>query len=85
VQLSDKGPEILLRQNFWGPEILEFPAPMIFRKSLISCCGATIWKGAGISGRKFHFGISGGRNFRPQAGISEVSFLQRADFKLAYK
>jgi hypothetical protein len=31
VQLSDKGPEILLRQNFRGPEILEFLAPAIFR------------------------------------------------------
>jgi hypothetical protein len=30
VQLSGKCPEILLRQNFQGPEILEFPAPAIF-------------------------------------------------------
>jgi hypothetical protein len=31
VHLADKGPEILETQNFRGPEIPEFPAPVIFR------------------------------------------------------
>jgi hypothetical protein len=45
VQLSGRGPEILRNQNFWGPEIPEFPALRIFAESFLLSCGATFCKG----------------------------------------
>jgi hypothetical protein len=48
-------------QNFWGPEILEFPALRNLAKSFTERCGATLCKGARNSGlaefpggQKFH-------------------------------
>jgi hypothetical protein len=100
VQLAGRGPEILTDQNFWGAEILEFPALRFFAKSFFSSCGATLSEGPEFLAGIFRMKISGGRNFRPQAeisalsgprnfqplaGISGVSRLQRIDFELAYK
>jgi hypothetical protein len=55
-------------QNFWGPEILEFPALRNSAKSFRKCCGATFCKGAGNSGLAEFLGarnfiISGPRKF----------------------
>jgi hypothetical protein len=93
-------------QKFWrskisgGRKFHNFRPPRFFAKSLILSCVATLSIGARISGRKFQNGISGVRNFHPQARISAlsepqkfhpqarisgVSYLQQADFELAYK
>jgi hypothetical protein len=72
LQHSVKGPEILIGQNFWGPEIPEYPALRFFAKSFFSSCGATLIKGPEFLAGIFSLKISGDRNFRPQAGISAL-------------
>jgi hypothetical protein len=49
VQHLVKGPEILIDQNFWGPEIPEFLSLLFFTKSFFSSCGATLIKGPEFS------------------------------------
>jgi hypothetical protein len=70
-----KGPEILSKQNFRGPEIPEFSALRIFAKSFLSSYGATFSKGPEFLARIFRMKIFGGvgRNFWPLAGISALS------------
>jgi hypothetical protein len=64
VQCFVKGSEILVWQNFRGPEFPEFLVVRIFAKSFLSGCGATCSKGPEFLAKIFRSeNFRGGRNF----------------------